>query len=105
MKLRFNLQPIVQILRGKNRGMIPMVRTLGAYLTTLSCAQSQYTVAVDHDDRIVQGWTPVPLRLWFWLPLVTFMILLAIGLEIALHYSNKQKGRYHMPLYDISLIN
>jgi hypothetical protein len=34
----------------------------------------------------------VPLRMWFWVPLVIFMILLAIGLEIALHFSNKQMG-------------
>lgn len=46
---------------------------------------------------IVQGWTPVPLRTWFWVPLVVFMILLAIGLEIALHFSNKQKGRLSVP--------
>jgi len=34
----------------------------------------------------------VPLRAWFWIPLVTIMILLAIGLEIALHYSNQNSG-------------
>ena len=46
---------------------------------------------------IAQGWTPVPLRIWFWVPLVVFMILLAIGLEIALHFSNKQQGRLSTP--------
>jgi len=47
---------------------------------------------VVEDDKHARGWTPVPLRARFWIPLVTFMILLAIGLEIALHYSNVQKG-------------
>jgi len=44
------------------------------------------------DSRITRGWTPLPLQTYFWVPLVTFMALLAIGLEIALHFSNKQKG-------------
>lgn len=47
------------------------------------------------DDAVeanVHRWTPVPLRARFWIPLYTFMVLLAIGLEIALHFSNKQHG-------------
>jgi hypothetical protein len=42
-----------------------------------------------HDKK---GWVPIPLRAWFWIPLVTFMILLAIGLEVALNFSNKNQG-------------
>jgi len=42
--------------------------------------------------KLVKGWVPIPLRLWFWIPLVTVMILLAIGLEIALHRSNVNSG-------------
>lgn len=44
------------------------------------------------DDQIDRGWTPVPLRARFWIPLVIFMIFLAIGLEVALYFSNKNKG-------------
>jgi hypothetical protein len=53
---------------------------------------AKYPVVVAEDGIPGQGWTPVPLRARFWIPLVTFMILLAIGLEIALHYSNVQQG-------------
>lgn len=35
--------------------------------------------------KLAKGWVPVPLRAYFWIPLVISMILLAIGLEIALH--------------------
>jgi hypothetical protein len=42
--------------------------------------------------KLAKGWVPVPLRAWFWIPLVTFMILLAIGLEIAVRYSNQYDG-------------
>jgi len=42
--------------------------------------------------KLTKGWVPVPLRAWFWIPLVTIMILLAIGLEIALLYSNQNSG-------------
>lgn len=41
-------------------------------------------------------WTPLPLRPQFWIPFYLFMVLLAVGLEIALHFSNKQHG---MSLY------
>ncbi|KAF5346377.1 hypothetical protein D9756_011395 [Leucocoprinus leucothites] len=37
-------------------------------------------------------WLPLPLRLWFWLPLVVVLVLGAIGLEIALHFSKKNQG-------------
>jgi hypothetical protein len=55
---------------------------------------AKYPVVGVQDGKHGQGWTPVPLRARFWIPLVTFMILLAIGLEIALHYSNVQKGMF-----------
>jgi hypothetical protein len=42
--------------------------------------------------RLANGWVPEPLHAWFWIPLVTFMILSAIGLEIALHDSNVNSG-------------
>ena len=42
--------------------------------------------------RLAQGWLPEPLRARFWIPLVAFMILSAIGLEIALHYCNLNLG-------------
>jgi hypothetical protein len=55
------------------------------------CSTTKYS-AVVQDDKRGQVWTPVPLRARFWIPLVTFMILLAVGLEIALHFSNVQQG-------------
>ncbi|PPQ90530.1 hypothetical protein CVT25_015820 [Psilocybe cyanescens] len=35
---------------------------------------------------------PLPLRVYFWIPLVVFLVLGAIGLEVALHFSNKNQG-------------
>lgn len=40
----------------------------------------------------VEPWTPLPLQTWFWLTYVIILALGAIGLEVALHYSNKNKG-------------
>ncbi|KAJ7598615.1 hypothetical protein C8J56DRAFT_914511 [Mycena floridula] len=37
-------------------------------------------------------WVPIPLRLWFWIPFVSILLLGAIGLEIAFHFSNKNQG-------------
>jgi hypothetical protein len=45
-------------------------------------------------DGDQEAWTPVPLKLWFWLPLVLFMALGAIGLEIALHFTKKNNGMW-----------
>lgn len=42
--------------------------------------------------KIVKGWVPIPLRAWFWIPLVAFMVLTSIGLEIALYHSKKYDG-------------
>ncbi|KDQ58771.1 hypothetical protein JAAARDRAFT_34626 [Jaapia argillacea MUCL 33604] len=39
-----------------------------------------------------KGWTPVPLRTWFWIAYVTVTILVAVGLEVLLYYSNKNQG-------------
>ncbi|KDR72481.1 hypothetical protein GALMADRAFT_73674 [Galerina marginata CBS 339.88] len=37
-------------------------------------------------------WVPMPLRPYFWIPLIIFLIGGAIGLEVALHFSNKNQG-------------
>ena len=42
--------------------------------------------------KLGKGWVPVPLRAWFWIPLVGFMIILSIGLEFALYYSKQRDG-------------
>lgn len=34
----------------------------------------------------------MPLRPWFWIPFVIILVLAAIGLEVALHFSNKNQG-------------
>ncbi|KAG6809944.1 hypothetical protein H0H92_013993 [Tricholoma furcatifolium] len=39
-----------------------------------------------------EGWVPWPLRLYFWIPLVIVLVVGAIGLEVALHFSNKNQG-------------
>ena len=49
-------------------------------------------------------WTPIPLRARFWVPLVVFMILLAVGLEIALHFSNVHQGILLFPNIYFNLI-
>ncbi|TFK41506.1 hypothetical protein BDQ12DRAFT_570247, partial [Crucibulum laeve] len=41
------------------------------------------------DDK---KWVPIPLRPAFWIPFVAIMTLGAVGLEIALHFSNKNQG-------------
>jgi len=47
---------------------------------------------VDKRAKLAKGWVPIPLRAWFWIPLVIMMFLLVIGLEIALHKSNVNSG-------------
>jgi len=42
----------------------------------------------------VKPWVPYPLRPWFWVPFVCILVLGAIGLEVALHFSNKNNGTY-----------
>ncbi|KAI0342287.1 hypothetical protein BDW22DRAFT_179555 [Trametopsis cervina] len=37
-------------------------------------------------------WTPIPLRLWFWIPLVLLMAGGGIAFEVALHFSKKNHG-------------
>ncbi|KAF8198632.1 hypothetical protein BJ912DRAFT_31550 [Pholiota molesta] len=35
---------------------------------------------------------PLPLRPYFWVPLIIFLVAAAIALEVALHFSNKRQG-------------
>lgn len=44
---------------------------------------------LESSDR---GWIPIPLRSWFWIPLVLFLIAGAGGLETALYFSKKNQG-------------
>ncbi|KAG5637195.1 hypothetical protein H0H81_005408 [Sphagnurus paluster] len=39
-----------------------------------------------------KGWVPWPLRPYFWVPFVLILVLGAIGLEVGLHFSNKNHG-------------
>jgi hypothetical protein len=58
-------------------------------------AHPQQTSAQDTESppqAVEKVWTPIPLRSWFWLSLVSFMTLGAIGLEIALSVTNKNQG-------------
>ncbi|KAF8521330.1 hypothetical protein JB92DRAFT_2785803 [Gautieria morchelliformis] len=40
----------------------------------------------------VKPWTPIPLRRWYAISLIIFMVLVAAGLQIALHFSIVQNG-------------
>jgi len=42
--------------------------------------------------RTREATEPIPLRPWFWVPFFVFLVLTAIGLEIALHFSNLYSG-------------
>ena len=42
--------------------------------------------------RRSKTWTPLPLRRYFWIPLIVFLVGAAIGLEIALYLSSKHQG-------------
>ncbi|KAJ3854786.1 hypothetical protein EV368DRAFT_72682 [Lentinula lateritia] len=43
-------------------------------------------------ENVPDSWVPYPLRPWFWIPFFVLLVLLAMGLEIALHFSNKNNG-------------
>ncbi|KAJ6629223.1 hypothetical protein B0H10DRAFT_1988625 [Mycena sp. CBHHK59/15] len=45
------------------------------------------------DDPIERnGWVPPPLRTWYWVSLVSLLVALAVALEVALHFTNKNQG-------------
>lgn len=46
----------------------------------------------EREGSVDLKWLPVPLRMWFWIPFVVVLVLAAIGLEVALHFSNKNQG-------------
>ncbi len=37
-------------------------------------------------------WIPIPLRTWFWVSYVCFLVAGAIALEVALRFSHKNNG-------------
>lgn len=47
---------------------------------------------IDVREHGAKGWVPVPLRSWFWIPFITLIVLLAMGLELALYFTNKNEG-------------
>ncbi|KAJ7368063.1 hypothetical protein DFH08DRAFT_761565 [Mycena albidolilacea] len=44
------------------------------------------------DEEVPRGWVPPPLRGWYAISLVVVLFLLAIALEIALHFTKKNNG-------------
>jgi len=44
------------------------------------------------DEDLPRGWVPTPLRGWYAITLVVLLLLLAMALEIALHFTNKNNG-------------
>lgn len=49
-------------------------------------------VVVESGQKGSEHWVPYPLRPWFWVPFVVVMTLGAVGLEVALFFSNKNQG-------------
>ena len=47
---------------------------------------------MQEDEDLPRGWVPPPLRGWYAIALVVFLLLLAMALEIALHYTKKNNG-------------
>ncbi|KAJ7638599.1 hypothetical protein FB45DRAFT_827076 [Roridomyces roridus] len=47
---------------------------------------------MQEEEQPVDGWVPTPLQGWFALSLSAFLVCLAIALEIALHFTNKNNG-------------
>ncbi|KAF8189611.1 hypothetical protein K438DRAFT_1832886 [Mycena galopus ATCC 62051] len=47
---------------------------------------------MDDDEETPRGWVPTPLRGWYAITLVAFLLLVAIALEIALHFTKKNNG-------------
>jgi hypothetical protein len=44
------------------------------------------------DEELPRPWMPPPLRGWFAMSLVVFLLLLAVTLEIMLYFTNKNNG-------------
>jgi hypothetical protein len=44
------------------------------------------------DQTGSKSWMLMPLKIWFWVPMVVIFALLAVALEITLHYSQKHHG-------------
>ncbi|KAH8097012.1 hypothetical protein BXZ70DRAFT_895244 [Cristinia sonorae] len=55
---------------------------------TLPCQVAHLSLNTG-SDVAVEAWTPIPLRLWFWIPLVLIMALGAVAFELVL-YTNKR---------------
>jgi hypothetical protein len=68
------------------------VRMMSMFCCSCCCIHVPFPATKKRTVKLTKGWVPVPLRVEFWIPLVVVMILLAIGLEIALHYSNQNSG-------------
>ncbi|KAJ7179346.1 hypothetical protein C8R46DRAFT_987043 [Mycena filopes] len=53
-------------------------------------AQTRPLMEEEHD--LPRGWVPPPLRGWYAIALIVFLVCLAIALEIALHFTVKNNG-------------
>ncbi|KAK7061523.1 Non-specific serine/threonine protein kinase [Favolaschia claudopus] len=47
---------------------------------------------MEEEEEMPRGWVPTPLRGWYAIALVVFLLLLGVALEIALHYTKKNNG-------------
>ncbi|KAJ6599302.1 hypothetical protein DFH09DRAFT_1130691 [Mycena vulgaris] len=44
------------------------------------------------EDDVPRGWVPPPLRGWYAIALIVLLLCLAVALELALHFTNKNNG-------------
>ncbi|KAI0296043.1 hypothetical protein BC826DRAFT_908693 [Russula brevipes] len=49
-------------------------------------------------------WIPIPLRSWFWVTYICVLVAGAIALEVALHYSHKNRGMSTLPAVGVTMI-
>ncbi|KAJ6510035.1 hypothetical protein C8R47DRAFT_1208087 [Mycena vitilis] len=47
---------------------------------------------MEEEEELPRGWVPTPLRGWYAIALIIVLLLLAMALELALHFTNKHNG-------------
>ncbi|KAJ7507525.1 hypothetical protein B0H11DRAFT_2153199 [Mycena galericulata] len=47
---------------------------------------------MEEEEEVPRGWVPPPLRAWYAISLIVLLVCLAIALELALHFTNKNNG-------------
>ncbi|KAJ7774308.1 hypothetical protein DFH07DRAFT_912857 [Mycena maculata] len=55
-------------------------------------AQEKTAPLIEEEEEFPRGWVPPPLRGWYAITLIVVLICLAVALELALHFTNKNNG-------------